>query len=34
MDEPTKPVPDWLTTDLLIIVLGLTAILIGIWMEL
>jgi hypothetical protein len=32
MDEPTKPVPDWLTIDLVTIVLGL--ILIGIWMEL
>jgi hypothetical protein len=32
MDEPTKLVPDWLTIDLLIIVLGLAVILTGIWM--
>jgi hypothetical protein len=32
MDEPTKLVPDWLTVDLLIIVLGLAVILTGIWM--
>ena len=31
MDEPTKLVPDWLTIDLLIIALGLTTILIGVW---
>jgi hypothetical protein len=32
MDKPTNLIPDWLTIDLVTIVLGL--ILIGIWMEL
>ncbi len=31
MAEPAKRIPDWLTTDILIIVVGLTVIGVGFW---
>jgi hypothetical protein len=34
MNEPTKGLPDWLTTDLVIIVFTLTINLIWVWIEL